>query len=183
MKKHETVAMGTAQMPGTTGSQGTFTGWHMLFVMLLFFGVIISVNITMAVMASRTWTGLVVKNSYVESQKFNGYLAAAKAQDAKGWRTSLTYSDGSLAFKIQDRDGRPVTLENASLYYGRPAFEQADRTIALTSTGRGRYIAKLALEHGAWTMRVTGTNNGQPYRRDSRLKVRASDHVGREDNN
>lgn len=165
----------------TVRRSGEFTGWHMLALMLLFFGVIISVNVTMAVMAGRTWTGLVVKNSYVESQKFNGYLAAAKAQDARGWRTKLNYNDGVVVFKVFDRDGRPVTLEQASLFVGRPAFEKADRTMVLTPTEPGRYIAAIELASGTWALRITGTSDGQSYRRDSRLDVRLSGAAGRED--
>lgn len=163
--------------------KGPFTGWHMLTLMVLFFGVIISVNVTMAIMAGRTWTGLVVKNSYVESQKFNGYLAAAKEQDERGWRTNLEYRDGRISFQIQGSNGQPVLLENASLHIGRPAFEQADRTIALAAETEGRFVVPISLEPGVWALRITGTSDGHPYRRDSRLTVRASDGVGREDNN
>ena len=58
----------------------TFTGWHMLAIMLAFFGTIITVNFTMAYLATSTWSGLVVKNTYVASQQFNGKAAAAKAR-------------------------------------------------------------------------------------------------------
>jgi nitrogen fixation protein FixH len=46
-------------MSGT--SQKEFTGRHMLLIMIAFFGVIIAVNITMAVVARQSWTGLVAK--------------------------------------------------------------------------------------------------------------------------
>ena len=51
-----------------------FTGYHMVAVMTLFFGTIISVNLLMAWYANTSWSGLVVKNSYVASQEFNGKL-------------------------------------------------------------------------------------------------------------
>ena len=164
-----------------TRQQGEFTGWHMLAVMLLFFGVIVTVNITMAVMAGRTWTGLVVKNSYVESQKFNGHLQAARAQHAKGWRTNLSYRDGQLLFQIQDRDGTSVSLTNVQLEYGRPAFEQADRTATLQAIGQGRYSTPLNLGKGDWMLRVTATKDGEAYRRDSRLNVLSAGREGREE--
>ena len=176
MANHDTAAVDTGRR------QWTFTGWHMLTIMLLFFGVIISVNVTMAVMAGRTWTGLVVKNSYVESQKFNDHLAAARAQESKGWRTKLSYSDGFLTFDVRNRDGQPVVISDATLFVGRPAFEQADRTLALEPAGQGRYVARVDFAPGPWALRITGTSDGQPYRRDSRLNVRAADGVGREDN-
>ena len=35
-----------------------FTGWHMTICLLVFFGVVIAVNVFMAVTASTSWTGL-----------------------------------------------------------------------------------------------------------------------------
>ena len=45
-----------------------FTGYHMLGVLVLYFGTIITVNLVMARFAITTWTGLVVENTYVASQ-------------------------------------------------------------------------------------------------------------------
>ena len=50
---------------------GEFTGRHMLGIMLAFFATVIAVNVTMAMFASKSWTGFVVRNSYVASQEFN----------------------------------------------------------------------------------------------------------------
>ncbi|TKB30132.1 MAG: cytochrome oxidase, partial [Mesorhizobium sp.] len=36
-----------------------FTGGHMLLTILGFFGVVVGVNVTMATLASTSWTGLV----------------------------------------------------------------------------------------------------------------------------
>ena len=63
-----------------------FTGWHMAGVMFLFFGTIISVNLVMAYFATSSWSGLVVKNSYVESQRFNGVTAERQAMLDMGWK-------------------------------------------------------------------------------------------------
>ncbi len=69
-------------MQAPTPQPKPFTGRHMLFAMLAFFGVIIAVNLTMAVFATKSWTGLVVKNSYVASQAFNRELEQAKVQES-----------------------------------------------------------------------------------------------------
>lgn len=47
-----------------------WTGRRMLITMLLFFGVIIAVNMTMLYLALTNFTGLVVKNSYVAGLTF-----------------------------------------------------------------------------------------------------------------
>ena len=57
----------------------------MLSIMLAFFGVIIAVNVVMATLASTSWTGLVVENSYVASQEFNRKAEESRAQAALGW--------------------------------------------------------------------------------------------------
>ena len=62
-----------------------FSGWHMTVILLAFFGVVVAVNLTMAMFATRTFGGTVVENSYVASQKYNGWLEAARKQDQLGW--------------------------------------------------------------------------------------------------
>ncbi len=61
------------------------TGWHAAAALIAFFGVVIAVNVTMAVFAVRTFGGVVVENSYVASQKYNGWLEAARRQNELGW--------------------------------------------------------------------------------------------------
>jgi nitrogen fixation protein FixH len=63
-----------------------FTGWHFTAIIIAFFGVVIAVNLTMAMFAMRTFGGVVVENSYVASQKYNGWLDAARKQDRLGWK-------------------------------------------------------------------------------------------------
>ncbi|MGE0776676.1 MAG: FixH family protein, partial [Sphingomonadaceae bacterium] len=53
----------------------SFTGRHMAIILIAFFGVVIAVNFYMARMAIGTFGGTVVDNSYVASQRFNGWLA------------------------------------------------------------------------------------------------------------
>lgn len=157
-----------------------FTGWHMLAIMVAFFGVIIAVNVTMAVLAGRTWTGLVVKNSYVASQSFNRDLQTAAAQHARGWQSRLAYRDGVVSLELKDRKGAPVALGDLTLHLGRPAFEQADRDLVLAHRGDGRYSARIALDPGIWSLRIESGKGATSYRRDSRLLVKAGGRAGAE---
>ena len=67
-----------------------FTGWHMTAILVAGFAVVIAVNMAMATIAVRSFGGTVVENSYVASQKFNGWLAQARAQEKLGWRDRVT---------------------------------------------------------------------------------------------
>jgi len=64
------------------------TGRHAAMILVAFFGVVIAVNITMAMYAMRTFGGTVVENSYVASQEYNRWLAAAERQKELGWKIS-----------------------------------------------------------------------------------------------
>ena len=161
--------------------RGEFTGRHMLFAMLAFFGVIVTVNMTMAVLAGRTWTGLVVKNSYVASQFYNEELEAAQRQEARGWRSRLTYEGGKIAFNLADRTGQPVILTDLVVALGRPAFEQQDHTLPLRHIGNGSYVASTSLGAGIWAARITGGSGETAYRRDSRLFVSKPGQLGQEE--
>lgn len=145
----------------------------MLFAMLAFFGVIIAVNLTMAAFATRSWTGLVVKNSYVASQAFNRELEQAKLQAARGWTGDITYHDGAVVLQLTDKSGQPVVLDTSIVQIGRPAFEQADHRVAMVHQGNGIYHAKDTLDPGIWQVSVRATSSQGDYRLDSRLIIKA----------
>lgn len=155
----------------TDNSTFQFTGKHMLAIMIAFFSVIIVVNFTMATMASRSWTGLVVKNSYVASQQYNGHLQQAEAQRKLGWRSAVSYTKGELTFALQDKQGEPVMLNEVAVHAGRPAFEQLDTVTPLQLTAGGTGTARLALADGEWMLRIEAQAGEQFYRRDVRIMV------------
>lgn len=156
----------------------SFTGRHMLMCMLAFFGVILCVNLTMAWLASRTWTGLVVKNSYVASQAFNDELDRAHEQNARGWTPVLSYNAGLFRFRLRDRNGSSVPLANVRMTIGRPAFEQQDAIIALTRAGREGYQADWALAPGPWAIRIDADVGESTYRLDHRIIVSPDGSAG-----
>ncbi|MEX0347534.1 MAG: FixH family protein [Rhizobiaceae bacterium] len=151
-----------------------FTGYHMLAVMLVFFGVIVAVNLTAATLASSTWTGLVVKNSYVASQKFNDELDGAAAQRERGWQSTLTYTSGTLTVSLVDASGLPLKPSTIEISLGRPAFEQQDRVLVLPYTGGEIFSTEHVLEPGLWAIQVNAVVDGTPYRRDARVHVNSS---------
>ena len=148
-----------------------FTGKHMLLVVFLFFGTIITVNLIMAYNATRSWTGLVVKNSYVESQKFNDYLAAEAAQKALGWQGSVAYDKGLLSYKLLDKTGSPIKVEYAEAEVRRPSHEREDQMLTLYPAN-DRYEATFELGYGAWDVFVTTKGaDGTPYVHRERILV------------
>ncbi len=151
--------------------QRQFTGTHMLLIMVAFFGTIIAVNLTMAMYASSSWTGLIVKNSYVASQAFNQELGQARQQAARGWTGAIEYKANGLELTVTDKAGTPVHLNNVVALVGRPAYEQSDMTLGLAAQGAGMYRADTALAPGVWQISMRGKSQLGDYRLDARLIV------------
>ncbi len=155
------------------GRSPEFTGRHMLLILVAFFGVIITVNVTMATFATSSWTGLVVKNTYVASQQFNDRVAAAQAQRAGGWHARSTIEGGEFRFAILDAGDRPIRLASAEVTFRRPVQEAADFRLALVPSSDGTFAAELALADGQWIVDVVADAGlDEPWREISRVFVR-----------
>ncbi len=137
-----------------SNKQKTLTGYHVAAMMVAFFAVILAVNITMAWFASSSWTGLVVKNSYVASQQYNEKIEAARKQQALGWRLKFEYSDGLLSFYLVDDKNNPVIIENLTASIGRPVSQVDDISVNLVYIGQGRYQSKVSLPKGIWRFQL-----------------------------
>ncbi|NML07840.1 FixH family protein [Sphingomonas sp. G-3-2-10] len=141
-----------------------FTGWHMAGIMVSFFAVVIAVNFYMATQASRTFGGVVVENSYVASQRFNGWLADARAQDALGWRATPAVDDaGRVTVVLADNEGaiRGATVMATATH---PVGRLSARSFALRDMGDGRYGSAEALAAGRWQLRIDVRAQGREAR-------------------
>jgi nitrogen fixation protein FixH len=140
----------------------TFTGRHMFAIFVVFFGIVIAVNFWVARIALHSFSGVVVENSYVASQEFNGWLKDARTEQALGW--SATVGRDSVGRLVVETAGMP---ENAKLtaLLRRPLGTPDDRTEALSLVGPHRYQSK-ELDPGRWLVRIEADANGQHWARE-----------------
>lgn len=145
----------------------------MALSLVLFFGVIIAVNLIMAYYANSTWSGLVVKNSYVASQEFNGKVEQVKAQEALGWKGDLTASSGIVRWSLKEADARPVAADAVTIRFRRPVTESADATVVMAPAGDGMWQADFQLADGIWiaVIDVQSASQGQ-WRETLRFSVK-----------
>ena len=134
-----------------------FTGWHMLGVMVLFFGTIITVNLIMAWNASHSWSGLVVQNTYVASQQFNGKVKEAKAFVADGLDGKLSVENEALRYTLTRRGNPEMTADKVVAVLKRPVEEHEDVTVEMAHQGEGVFVAATALKRGQWIADITAT--------------------------
>ncbi|MBI4923510.1 MAG: FixH family protein [Devosia nanyangense] len=154
-------------MTDTSAPRG-FTGWHMLAAMLLFFGVVIGVNVYLSVMAIRTWTGVVVDNSYKAGLDFNEKVKRAEEQLALGWTSHLRYAAGTLHFELHDVKGAMLKVSGVTARITRPIGDRDDQAITLTAQPDGSFLGALTLASGIWNVVTIAadTPHGAYERRD-----------------
>ena len=144
-----------------------FTGRHMLIWMVAFFGVVIAVNLTMARIAISSFGGVVVENSYVASQEFNGWLEQARSQEALGWVvTPALQADRKVALQVT---GAPAGVI-ASAIARHPLGRQPDREITFGPGLDGHFVSTESLPEGRWTVRIALAAGDQVYRMEEQLQ-------------
>jgi nitrogen fixation protein FixH len=149
-----------------------FTGKHMLAVILAFFGVILAVNLTLATLASTSWTGLVVENTYVASQQFNKKAEEGRAQAALGWTGKLTIAWGEVRYSLTDAAGKPVVLHGVKVLFRHPAYESEDKSVTLALATGQEFAAQHMPKDGVWIVEVDADAGlAEPYREVRRIMI------------
>jgi nitrogen fixation protein FixH len=101
----------------------------------------------MATLATRTFGGVVVQNSYVASQRYNDWLKAARAQERLGWK-AVAALDPERRVTVQvSAPGAIVTG-----YAAHPLGREAD--VPLEFSGVGSFRSKQALPAGRWRVHI-----------------------------
>jgi nitrogen fixation protein FixH len=131
----------------------------MAAITISFFAVIIAVNLTLAFFASTSWTGLVVANSYVASQRFNQDTEIARQQQALGWQMNLTVKRGLAQISFLDRDNLPMAGLSIRGILQRPTDETGDQELQLQDKGDGNYLAQVPISRGVWIADITAENS------------------------
>lgn len=155
-----------------TGRQ--VTGYHVLAYLVAFFGVIISVNLTMAYFANSTWSGLVVANGYVASQSFDRDLARSREQAALGWTVNLVHGANAVTISFSDKQGKPIEGLAISGDLERTVTDKEDQALAFAAEGAGVYRAAAKLSPGVWELEVKAAGDGSTpdYRKIIRFFVK-----------
>ncbi|MGE0767470.1 MAG: FixH family protein [Hyphomicrobiaceae bacterium] len=152
------------------GENGFLTGWHVLMMLLAFFGVVFAVNGVFIASALRSYSGVVSVEPYAKGLHYNDRIAAGERQASLGWHATLAVaSDGAIALTLVDNAGRPVRGAQLSASVGRPATNRLDRPLTLFETKPGRYTSQAGrLDRGTWLVSVQAASrdgSGEPMYR------------------
>lgn len=146
--------------------KGEFTGKHMLAVLVTGFGIVVAVNFTMATFAVKGFNGVVVENSYVASQNYNGWLDRARAQEALGWSATMARApDGRLTIAT---GGVPASA-TVDAMLRRPMGDSTVTHLALRPRGDGAYASADPLPAGRWIVRLTVSAHGDEWKSEGEV--------------
>lgn len=130
-------------------------GWHVLLIMLGFFGVMFAVNGVFLYHAITSFPGEDVKKSYVQGLNYNDTLASRAAQAELGWTAEAGLQDETLIFRLWDAEGAALSNYTVIGELRRTATRDGDQAIIYTSQADGEYIADAgALAPGQWALRI-----------------------------
>lgn len=149
-------------MTGKT-SRGRFTGRHMAAILISFFGVVIVVNLTMAYFASATFGGLVVDNSYVASQKFNGWLEKAREEKALGWSLEAARGPDQRLMVTLTSAGASMSDAVITAQARHPLGRMPERTLSFRALGNGHYESLEPLQAGRWIIHLRASAQGADF--------------------
>jgi nitrogen fixation protein FixH len=148
-----------------------FTGRRAFAVIGGGFAIVIAVNLALAVMASRSHPGLVVDNSYVASQKFNGWLEQGRAQKALGWTVKAEADPLTLTVTATNALGAPLTGLTVIASLEHPLGAEPTRNLLLGETAPGVYSASHGLPPGQWLSEVRLGRGSDHYYLPTRLHI------------
>src|SRR3712207_788156 len=83
------------------------TGRRVFLIFAAFFGTVASADAFLITSAVRTWSGTEANSAYKAGQLYNGELAQARAQDARGWMLQpmvAREADGAVRVAVDLRD-------------------------------------------------------------------------------
>jgi nitrogen fixation protein FixH len=118
----------------------------------------------MAVLATRTFGGLVVENSYVATRQFNGWLEEARAQQALGWDSTMSLDGDRHIVMTLARAARPMAGATVVAVARHPVGGKEDVTIAFRETAPGIHRAASPLPAGRWLVHIEIRRDGQVKR-------------------
>lgn len=121
-----------------------WTGKHVLAAVVIFFGVIIIVNIAMVTLGVRSFPGEDTKQSYRMGIEYNQTIAKRNAQIATGWNADITIKDkNAIVLKITDRSDMVIRGLRVTGSLKHLAETDKDFALKFAQAADGTYIASI----------------------------------------
>jgi nitrogen fixation protein FixH len=154
------------------------TGRMVLLILIVFFGVVIVVNLFMAYVAVHTFSGLQNQRPYETGLEFNRTLKSAGVQQELHWQVSSHYerlADGRISLKLslRDKNGQPVDGTATKVSLLSPVNALRDVVFDLIPQGAGEFSGTASADAGQWDLVIeVKRDNAEVFRSVSRVSLR-----------
>lgn len=144
------------------------TGKHVLAMLIVFFGIIITVSIVFTTLAVKSFRGEDIKQSYRQGVDYNQTLETRAVQSDIGWQAEINVTgaanDRVLIVNVTDRFDDPLNDVSVTGRLRHPADATLDRPLDFTRAGDGLSRADISGLFGQWTVQARAMNaDGQRH--------------------
>ncbi len=148
-------------------------GWWYPYIFVGGMLLVIVVNAGLIFTALDSFSGPETEDHYRKGVAYNDNIAAARAQQGRGWMLTHVLDKGGLAVTFKDAEGHPVTGLEVKAQLVRPTHQGHDLEVPLTAEGGGTYRApglKPPLP-GQWDLRVRAWRGSEHFQETRRVVV------------
>jgi nitrogen fixation protein FixH len=162
-------------MSSADHSEFRLKGWHVLVILIGFFGVIFAVNGVIIYEGIVTNPGEDTQHAYQQGIDYNQELAEQAAQEKLGWQAAIKLGEANgmktIELAYTDKKGEPVLGLKLDAELRNPVVAERDRPLVFTPIGPGRFAAKFSDPHDArWDLLVTArSQTGEEFKLKHRL--------------
>jgi nitrogen fixation protein FixH len=149
------------------------SAWRLFpFVITGALGLVVAVNIGMAVMAHRSAPGLAVQGSFATSNAYGRIQQEARNQVTLGWTLDISQHDGRVLVRLAGADGSTLPAGRLRATAARPVGGAAPLELVMIETAPGRFRSDIALPgQGQWDVTFVATSNGRSFRHARRILI------------
>lgn len=156
-----------------------FTGWMALAILAGFFGAIFCANASLVYYAISTFSGEQEASPYERGLAYDKDIAAARAQDARGWRVSVNAvrpqsgAPALIDITMRDADDQPIQGLAVTAALEFPADKKLDQRTTVNEAEPGDYRADASLPPGQWDLVIEARRDGERlFRSRNRIVLR-----------
>ncbi len=135
-------------------------------------GVVVVVNIGMAVLAHRSAPGVAVQGSFATSNAYGHIQAEAKRQVSLGWSLEVALRDGHVETRLAGPGGVVLPGGRLKATAARPVGSVTPLALEMLEAAPGQFRSDIALPgKGQWDILFVATSDGRTFRHTRRIVV------------
>lgn len=148
--------------------------WRLFpYVIMAALGVVIAVNITMAVLAHRSAPGLAVQGSFATSNAYGTIQAEARRQVGLGWSLDVSQEGGRVVAVLAGQGGAALPGAGLRASASRPVGDAPAIELGMIAGEAGRFRSDVVLPgQGQWDVLFVATHDGRTFRHTRRIVIR-----------